>query len=47
LDHLEENLGASNVQLTATDLREIDTELSKIKVYGGRMSEKHLKDVDE
>jgi aryl-alcohol dehydrogenase-like predicted oxidoreductase len=47
IDHLEENLGAINVQLTPADLREIETAFSKIKVHGGRMSEKHMRDVDQ
>jgi aryl-alcohol dehydrogenase-like predicted oxidoreductase len=47
MDHLEKNLGAINVQLTPADLREIETAFSKIKVHGGRMSEKHMRDVDQ
>jgi aryl-alcohol dehydrogenase-like predicted oxidoreductase len=47
LDHLKENLGAINVQLTPADLREIETAFSKIKVHGGRMSEKYMRDVDQ
>jgi aryl-alcohol dehydrogenase-like predicted oxidoreductase len=47
MDHLEENLGAINVQLSPADLREIETAFSKIKVHGGRMSEKHMRDVDQ
>jgi aryl-alcohol dehydrogenase-like predicted oxidoreductase len=47
IDHLNENLGAINVQLTPTDLREIETELSKIKVHGGRMNEEQMKVVDQ
>lgn len=39
LDHLNENLAAINVQLTAEDLRELETAFSKIKVHGGRMNE--------
>jgi len=46
LDHLNENLGAINVQLTPADLREIETAFSTIKVHGGRMSEKYMRDVD-
>jgi Aldo/keto reductase family len=38
IDHLNENLGAINVQLTPADLREIDAAVSKIKVHGGRMN---------
>jgi aryl-alcohol dehydrogenase-like predicted oxidoreductase len=47
IDHLSENLGAINVQLTPSDLREIDTAFSKIKVYGGRMNEEQMKVVDK
>jgi len=47
MDHLEENLGAIHVELAATDLREIDTALAKIKVHGGRMSAKHMEAVDQ
>ena len=47
LDHLNENLGAINVQLTPADLREIETAFSNIKVHGGRMSEKYMRDVDQ
>lgn len=47
IDHLEENLGASNVRLTAADLREIETEFSKIKVHGGRMTEKYMREVEQ
>ena len=38
MDHLNENLGAVDVQLTPEDLREIDAAFSKIKVQGGRMN---------
>ena len=47
IDHLEENLGAINVQLTPADLGEIETAFSKLKVHGGRMSEKHMQQVDQ
>ena len=47
IDHLDENLGAINVQLTPEDLREIDTAFSKIKVHGGRMNEEQMKVVDQ
>jgi hypothetical protein len=40
-------LGAINVQLTPSDLREIDTSVSKIKVQGGRMNEEQMKVVDQ
>jgi aryl-alcohol dehydrogenase-like predicted oxidoreductase len=38
---LEENLGAANVELTADDLREIESAASKITVHGARYPE-HL-----
>jgi len=47
IDHLDENLGAINVELTAADLREIDTAVSKIKVHGSRMNEEQMKVVDQ
>ena len=47
IDHLNENLGAVNVQLTPADLREIETALSIIKVHGGRMNEEQMKVVDQ
>ena len=47
IDHLDENLGAINVQLTPSDLREIDTAISEIKVHGGRMNEEQMKVVDQ
>ena len=37
MDHLRENMGAVNAQLTPADLREIETALSRIEIYGGRM----------
>jgi aryl-alcohol dehydrogenase-like predicted oxidoreductase len=47
IDHLNENLGAINVQLTSAELREIDAAVSKIKVHGGRMNEEQMKVVDQ
>ena len=47
LDHLNKNLGAINVQLTPADLREIETEFSKIRVHGGRMNEMQMQQVDQ
>ena len=38
---LEENLGATKIQLTADDLRDIDRAVSHIDVYGARYPE-HL-----
>jgi aryl-alcohol dehydrogenase-like predicted oxidoreductase len=47
VDHLKENLGAVNVQLTSSDLHEIETALSKIKVHGGRMNKIQMEQVDQ
>jgi aryl-alcohol dehydrogenase-like predicted oxidoreductase len=47
MEHLKENLGAINVQLTSPDLREIETAFSKISVLGERMSEKHMQQIDQ
>jgi aryl-alcohol dehydrogenase-like predicted oxidoreductase len=47
LDHLAENLGASEVRLTPADLREMDTAFSKLEVHGGRMNEEQMKVVDQ
>lgn len=38
IPHLNENLGALNVQLTTADLQELEAEYAKLKVYGGRMN---------
>ncbi len=40
LNRLEENIGAAAVELTAGDLRDIDSAASKIKVEGARYPEK-------
>ena len=47
MDHLNENLGALNVQLTSADLSELETEFAKLNVYGGRMNEMQMKVVDQ
>jgi aryl-alcohol dehydrogenase-like predicted oxidoreductase len=47
LDHLNENLGAINVQLSVTDLSEISAAFTKVKVYGGRMNEMQMQVVDQ
>ena len=46
MGHLNENLGAIDVQLTPADLRDLEAAFSKLTVHGGRMSEKHMRDVD-
>jgi aryl-alcohol dehydrogenase-like predicted oxidoreductase len=40
--HLEENIEAANLVLTAEDLKEIDRALSGFKVHGGRMNEQQM-----
>lgn len=47
MDHLNENFGALDVQLTRAELGELDTAFSRLTVHGGRMSEKHMRDVDQ
>lgn len=43
LDRVEENIGASGVQLTAADLAEIEEETSKIDIEGARLPEAVLR----
>jgi aryl-alcohol dehydrogenase-like predicted oxidoreductase len=47
INHLNENIGAINVELTPADLHEIDSSVSKVKVHGGRMNEEQMKVVDQ
>jgi aryl-alcohol dehydrogenase-like predicted oxidoreductase len=47
MDHLRENLGAVNFQLTPADLREIETALSRIEIYGGRMDAKQMAQIGQ
>jgi aryl-alcohol dehydrogenase-like predicted oxidoreductase len=44
--HLLENLGAINFQLATADVQEIETSLSKFPVYGDRMGEAHMSQID-
>jgi aryl-alcohol dehydrogenase-like predicted oxidoreductase len=46
IDRLVENLGAVQIELTADDLREIESGFSKIKVHGARLSEAHMQLID-
>jgi aryl-alcohol dehydrogenase-like predicted oxidoreductase len=46
LEHLEENIGAADIQLTAEDLHEIESAFLKVKVHGARLSERHMKLID-
>ena len=47
VQHLQENIEASNVLLTAEDLKEIATALSNLTVHGGRMNQEQMKVVQE
>jgi aryl-alcohol dehydrogenase-like predicted oxidoreductase len=47
LDHLNENLGAVHIELSADDLREIETASAALKVHGGRMNEQQMKVVEK
>ena len=44
--HLLENLGAQRVSLTADDMQQIATSLSRFVVYGDRMGEAHMSQID-
>ncbi|WP_316783492.1 aldo/keto reductase [Pedobacter frigiditerrae] len=45
-NHLLENLGAQNLNLTQADIQAIDTMLSKFPIYGERMGEAHMSSID-
>ena len=47
VEHLHENIEASEIRLTSEDLREIQAALSTIAVHGGRMNEEQMKVVDQ
>jgi aryl-alcohol dehydrogenase-like predicted oxidoreductase len=47
VNHLNENLGAINYQLTPEELRELETDFSKLKAHGGRMNETQMKMVEK
>lgn len=42
IPHLNENLGSYDVQLSASEFQELETEFSKLKVYGGRMNKMQM-----
>jgi aryl-alcohol dehydrogenase-like predicted oxidoreductase len=46
MDHLSENLGATNVKLSSAELRDIAVVLSKVKIHGGRMNAAQMEQVD-
>jgi aryl-alcohol dehydrogenase-like predicted oxidoreductase len=43
VQHLQENIGASTIVLTAEDLKEIESALSSLTVHGGRMNEEQMR----
>ena len=47
MDHLRENMGAINVQLTPDDLREIETAFSRLTIYGGRMNATQMLQINQ
>jgi aryl-alcohol dehydrogenase-like predicted oxidoreductase len=47
MNHLKENVGAVNVQLTPADLREIETGFSRIEIYGGRMDARQMAQIGQ
>ena len=46
INHLNENLGAINIQLTAADLAEMEAGFTKIQIHGGRMNTSQMKIVE-
>ena len=47
MQHLQENLGAINIELSLPEILELETAADKIKIHGGRMSEMHMQAVDK
>ncbi len=47
MDHLRENMGAVDLQLTPADLQEIETAFSRIEIYGGRMDAKQMAQIGQ
>jgi aryl-alcohol dehydrogenase-like predicted oxidoreductase len=47
MDHLGENIGAINVQLTSTDLRELETAFARVEIYGGRMDARQMAQIGQ
>jgi aryl-alcohol dehydrogenase-like predicted oxidoreductase len=47
MDHLRENMGAVNVQLTPADVREVEEALSRVEVYGGRMDARQMAQIGQ
>lgn len=47
IDHLRENMGALNVQLTPADLSEIEMGFSRIEIYSGRMDARQMAQINQ
>lgn len=47
MDHLRENIGAVEVQLTPTDVRDLETALSRLEIYGGRMDARQMAQIGQ
>jgi aryl-alcohol dehydrogenase-like predicted oxidoreductase len=47
IQHLRENLGALDVELSADDLREIDAAFADVRVQGGRMNAEQMRVIDQ
>lgn len=45
-EHLNENLGALNIELTPAELSELQSEFAKLTVHGGRMNKMQMEYVD-
>jgi aryl-alcohol dehydrogenase-like predicted oxidoreductase len=45
-DHLIENLGALELELTASDLQELETSFATMTVNGLRMDEENMRAID-
>ncbi len=46
MDHLRENFGALDVELTAADLSQLEAEFAKLTVHGGRMNDMQMQMVE-
>ena len=47
MDHLRENMGAVDLQLTPADLREIEIAFARIEIYGGRMDARQMAQIGQ
>jgi aryl-alcohol dehydrogenase-like predicted oxidoreductase len=47
MDHLRENMGAVNIELTSADLHEIETAFSRVEIYGGRMDARQMAQINQ